>query len=196
MEKESQRVIETKGKIKDAFIELCLRKKLDKISVKELTDLANINRGTFYVYYQDIYDLQEKIEDEFYDKIKGNVEYILTGLLTGEDFTKNMPSLDFFISNKEYVKVFLNNKGDFTIVPRIKKLAKSLLKKKLFDLGQGESEQVEYIIEYITSAQIGMITHWVQQDFKAPVDELGRIIRAVNLKGPITYLIQLKNSES
>lgn len=41
-------------------------KPIKDISVKELTDLADINRGTFYLHYRDIYDMLEQLEDEWF----------------------------------------------------------------------------------------------------------------------------------
>lgn len=33
-------------------------------SVRELAERADINRGTFYIHYQDINDLLQRLEDE------------------------------------------------------------------------------------------------------------------------------------
>ena len=54
---------QTKAKIIDVFLGLTNEKKWDKISVKELCAAMGITRGTFYQYYNDIYDLMEQIED-------------------------------------------------------------------------------------------------------------------------------------
>lgn len=51
------RVIRTKQNIKQAFAELIKKKPLSKISVTELSKMAMINKGTFYLHYQDIYAL-------------------------------------------------------------------------------------------------------------------------------------------
>lgn len=34
------------------------------ISVRELAERADINRGTFYIHYQDVNDLLQRLEDE------------------------------------------------------------------------------------------------------------------------------------
>lgn len=58
------RVERTKKNIYNAFIELRSKKPLEKITVKELAELAYINKATFYSHYHDIYDLSDKLEDE------------------------------------------------------------------------------------------------------------------------------------
>ena len=51
------RIEKTERAIKQAFMALRAQKPLEKIKVKELCDLANINKSTFYAHYQDIYAL-------------------------------------------------------------------------------------------------------------------------------------------
>ena len=64
MKQTDHRIRVTKMLIRRAFTDLLSRKPIQSISVKELCALAGINRGTFYAHYTDIYDLQEKLEDE------------------------------------------------------------------------------------------------------------------------------------
>ena len=76
------RTIRTKKSIAEAYLQLRREKPLEKISVKELAERAFINKATFYLHYEDIYDLTDKIEDEFVASI-----------------IQNIPSPDSFISN-------------------------------------------------------------------------------------------------
>ena len=59
------RVRLTKKLLVNAFLRLRREKPLRKITVSELCTLAGVGRGTFYAYYQDVYDLNETLEDEF-----------------------------------------------------------------------------------------------------------------------------------
>ncbi|MDO4337142.1 MAG: TetR/AcrR family transcriptional regulator [Eubacteriales bacterium] len=75
------RVVRTKRSIINAFIELRAKKPLEKITVKELADLAFINKATFYQHYQDIYDLAETLENEAIESVLKDIphpEYLLT----------------------------------------------------------------------------------------------------------------------
>jgi AcrR family transcriptional regulator len=81
MNEKDLRVRRTKESIINAFIELRAKKPLEKITVKELADLAYINKATFYTHYHDIYDLEEQLEIETIQSLLKNIphpEYILT----------------------------------------------------------------------------------------------------------------------
>lgn len=54
----------TKRNIINAFITLRAKKPIEKITVKELSEIAVINKATFYLHYKDLYDLSESLENE------------------------------------------------------------------------------------------------------------------------------------
>lgn len=59
----------TKRSIANAFLELRKQKPLEKITVKELSELAYINKATFYTHYGDIFDLADQMENELLEQI-------------------------------------------------------------------------------------------------------------------------------
>lgn len=79
MKKESNdhRVRITKLLIRRSFTDLLKTKPIQSISVKELSDRAGINRGTFYTHYQDIYALLEEIENEMLIEFSQALEPLL-----------------------------------------------------------------------------------------------------------------------
>lgn len=68
MEKVDLRVMKTKKAIYAAFIKVMKEKGFDSLRVQDILDEAFINRKTFYKYYEDKYDLAEKIGNEFIEK--------------------------------------------------------------------------------------------------------------------------------
>lgn len=59
-----KRVFKTKLLIMNAFKQLIETKRLEKITVKEITDIACINKTTFYRHFEDIYALVDHVENE------------------------------------------------------------------------------------------------------------------------------------
>ena len=54
----------TKRSISNAFLQLRSKKPLEKITVKELCELAEISKATFYLHYKDIYDLSDNLQQQ------------------------------------------------------------------------------------------------------------------------------------
>ena len=62
-EHKNQRYQQTIQRITDSYLKLMQKKPWDKITVKELCICAGITRGTFYLYFSDIYELMARIQD-------------------------------------------------------------------------------------------------------------------------------------
>ena len=188
MSNDSQRVIETKDRIKEAFFELYATKKIEKISIREITDKANLNRGTFYVYYRDIYDLLEKAEDELIEELVEKVKGIVGMIFKGGDIYDFMPPLSFYEKYSKFLKVLLGNNGDPNFVFKMKSIAKKTLTQLMEDQNIPKPPRAEYVMEYMTSAQMGLIAFWLQNDMEMPVEELGELIKEISLHGPVGYV--------
>ena len=65
----------TKRSIKNAFIKLRSSKPLERITIKELVDLAEISKATFYLHYKDIYDLSDYLQKELIQDILQSLEH-------------------------------------------------------------------------------------------------------------------------
>lgn len=67
---------QTKKKIQQSFLSILKGKEFTKISIKDITDSACINRGTFYLHYLDKYDLLEKVEEELLEGLRIHIAAI------------------------------------------------------------------------------------------------------------------------
>ena len=63
-ETEDRRVRKTKKQLRSALTSLLLEKDISRVTVRDVADLADVNRGTFYAHYSDVYDLLHQLEDD------------------------------------------------------------------------------------------------------------------------------------
>ena len=64
----------TKRSINNAFLQIRSKKPLEKITVKELCELAEISKATFYLHYKDIYDLSDTLQQQVITDIVSHLE--------------------------------------------------------------------------------------------------------------------------
>ena len=50
--------------VQTCALPICSKKPLEKITIKELCEKAQINKSTFYSHYKDIYDLSDQLETD------------------------------------------------------------------------------------------------------------------------------------
>lgn len=105
------RVKKTKKYIKEAFYQLRKKKPIEKISVKELSEAAMINKSTFYLHYRDVFDLSDKLKNELisaimesakqYDLRLGKAEFkLFADNLTGE-IIRHSKEIEVLFSDKD-----------------------------------------------------------------------------------------------
>lgn len=75
MKNTDTRVQYTKARIHDALTELLAEKQLRFITVKELCDVAGINRGTFYLHYASLRDVLSEIEEDALQEMNVTLDY-------------------------------------------------------------------------------------------------------------------------
>ena len=68
-----RRIRKTKQQLRQSLTILLKQKRVQDITVRELAELADINRGTFYLHYRDVFDLLNQIEEE----LLGDLESVL-----------------------------------------------------------------------------------------------------------------------
>lgn len=61
---------ETEKRIETSLLQLMKEQTFETISIRQLIDLAEVNRSTFYRHYLDKYDLLEKIENRLLDDLQ------------------------------------------------------------------------------------------------------------------------------
>ncbi|RHH69919.1 TetR/AcrR family transcriptional regulator [Vagococcus sp. AM17-17] len=77
MGKIDPRVIKTRKKLRQAFLDLLKTRSLSEMNIKDLTNQAGVTRGTFYLHYRDkdtfIETIMEEIIEDFYESV---IEYV------------------------------------------------------------------------------------------------------------------------
>ncbi len=187
MAADPKKVQETKRRLRDAFFSIYKEKRIDKIGIREITDKAGFNRGTFYIHYRDIYDLLEQTEDELIRVLSLFADNIMSAVFHGGDIQNAMPPKAFFDQYGTYMKVLVGPNGDPSFVERLRKFIKELFFREAKDQIT-DMKQAEYVFEYISSAQLGLLTYWFQKDMEMPAPQLAKMIQTLMTYGPMKLL--------
>lgn len=169
MNKHEETSKQTRQNLIDAFWALYCEKRIEKITVREITQNAGYNRGTFYEYFIDVYDVLEQIENGL---IPGLNEMPHT-TFQGESF--GVP-FDLFIGlyekNSRYYSVLLGKKGDPNFTSKLKDSVKPVLLSAV-SRPDGISEiEFDFILEYALSAMIGVMSYWFEKDKPLAAEKL------------------------
>ena len=68
--KVDRRIQKTRTAIHQAFVSLLVEKPIEKITIKEIAEKANVDRKTIYNYYEGVYDILDYLENEVVIRIE------------------------------------------------------------------------------------------------------------------------------
>jgi len=152
-EKTDLRIRRTKKSIRDAFFELIDENGFDSVTVKDITDRALISRNTFYLHYEDKFDLLNKISKDLI-KIK-DLDFTID--CTAALLISIQRVID---EDRDLYRLLLTDPGTVVFSEKIEKTIRTAL-----DLIKGDIEGISDLsIEYIITGMKGVIRYWVTHD--------------------------------
>lgn len=167
--KEDRRIRRTRNILKSSLAELMLEKDFKDITVKDIAERADINRGTFYLHYKDAYDLLEKIEDEIIIEFQSMIDTYRPKISLKTLLPILDPIADYILKNKTICFSMLENPSNNSFLYKFRKLIAEngtiFISEKFPNYNK---DIYDYYITFISFGILGQIKHWSQTNFKLP----------------------------
>lgn len=167
--KESQlqerRYRRTEKLILDGLVTLLQEKSIKNITVRELADLVDINRSTFYLHYTDIYDLLEKTEQRLLEQLKSAAAEEWQNEFSPDHFFRFLEqAFTILAENAPLCSALMGANGDITFIRTIEDLVQEKGIQTLHSFAPADiSEQdLQYVTTYVLTGCVGLIGHWLK----------------------------------
>lgn len=155
-----RRTRRTKALLRQTLTALLLKKDLKDITVSELTRLADINRGTFYLHYKDIYDLFDQTEKEIMDDFTAIIAKHMPKFAQASWLPMLLEAFRFIADNADVFMAILRTR-ETTFLSNIIELTRRQSMAEWRDLFGPENEAYyEYFYTFITSGCVAMLRRW------------------------------------
>lgn len=175
---ENRRVKMTKKMMKDTLIDLLDEKPLEKITVTEICKNADVNRSTFYAYYEDISALMLEIEDEL-------LEHVTVYAENFNDYTdKKMLEVfeEFFEYVRENAKVFRVLMLRHDNISFNRRMLDTIMEKYKMSLECNGELPAKYTYIYSVSGVIGIMREWIDSGFSISSKKLAKMVLQMCVK--------------
>lgn len=170
----------TKQLIQKSLIQILEKKSFESITIGDITKHAQINRGTFYLHFQDKFDLLEHIEQQLFTDLGKHIDELQSSYSSTHTFEKRQEHLatslfSFIEMHSPILKIFLSDHGRAGFHIRLRD---AFSEKVRLNLEKNESINVnlnvpmEYFLSFITSAFLGLIEQWVQNGLDKTPQEM------------------------
>lgn len=171
-----RRVRKTRAQLRQALTELLAEKPVDEITVRELAQRADVNRGTFYSHYQNVYHMVEQVENDLFAELSAVLDaYSADGLRF--DLTPILrDAFQFVQANSRLCLALMGKWGESDFFRRLDALIYRRCLREwqgLYPLGSLSAP--DYRLEFVISGAVGVARAWAAQGFREPAEELARL---------------------
>jgi len=185
--KPDRRVAKTQKAIREAFLSLMEEKTVDKISMKEIAERADVDRKTVYNYYSGIYAIQESLENDLilqFEEVMKNIEYTLdepSVLLAG--LTKLLEE------NIEIYDRIVHLKNNQHLMHNIIEFLEGKLLEAINKTQPNIAEtKKEMVARYVTMGTVSVYYQWFSTGKQRPLQELSNDINKLVKEGLLAFI--------
>ena len=190
MKKQPEVTAATRQRLMDAFWMIYKTKAIDKISIGEITSATGNNRGTFYHYFKDVYEVLEQIENDLISQVHIEV----TEALSNHTFEENSKDINVLYSisapifkrHEEKIFTLLGKNGDPQFICAFRDSFREMLI-QFWSLPK-ETPHIDYLMEYTYSAMIGLMAKWYENGNDLTDDEFLKMAQSLVANGVLGYL--------
>ena len=169
-----RRVRKTKKQLRQALMDLMSEKPSKSISVRELAERADINRGTFYIHLED--EMAERLILVCKKYAYANTEVSAFPYLT--------ELYRFAQDNADLCLVLLGPNGDRAYTERICSILRSyFLQDFLSRFYTGSSDRLDRFCSFIVSGNLTLTLDWLSGGMKESAEEMAALAGAIIMDG-------------
>ena len=181
MKKDKGKYFYAASLMQQALLSLLEKKDIDFISVTEIAKKAGVNRSTFYLHYDNIYELFEEtlenINKEFISSFnvkKLEVKSAESAFLLTEEYL--VPYLNFCKKNKKLLRLVHEKRLLFQCEKAYRNMYDTIFYPAISQYVTDETQKI-YNLEFFTQGVVGIVNKWIELDCKTGIDELMEIIK-------------------
>lgn len=188
--KPDRRVARTKKAIKNAFAELMAEKEISEITVKDIAETADVNRKTFYNYYNSVYDIVNEIENELvlaFDSVLSNI-----------DFKQEMQNpygifeklTDIINQDFDFYSRLMKMNHNANLMQKLYVALKDRMKTSFLSQTEIEESQLNIVVNYMISGMLSVYQSWFNSDRAESIEELSKTVSIMTFSGINGFLRQ------
>ncbi len=176
----------TRMMLKNSLIKLLKEKPISSLTVKEICELADINRSTFYSHYTDQFDLLSHIEDDVLNDMQETLG-VYNFNKEEEALQMTVKMLEYIVENQEVCQTLLSENVNADFQNKVMNFAQQFILSGLEDMEKHDQQVSEYMTVFVVSGTIHIIKKWLRNGMDQSPQQLATIINRMTNKGLFNY---------
>lgn len=188
------RTRKTKRAIRNAFAKLLTEKDVDRITIREIAELAEINRKTFYRYYGGIYQVVDEIEDEIVRALETVLKDVDLNEALKEPYLIFERLTAIINTDIDFYGYLLSMRKNVSLVSKVTAMMKEKTKQALIEQIDIDEHLADVILEYASAGMISVYQKWIISGRRDSIESISDIISLMSFQG-ITGVLERYRSD-
>jgi len=176
-----RRVSKTREAIFTAFVALLREKEYERISINEIAERANVNRGTVYLHFVDKVDLLDQCMDIYLQQLYASC-FPEDAALPPAAPSALLHTLTYLERHSDLYTLLLTNKGTLAFRSRLTKIIIQSIEEQITAIGLPAGTNREIMAQFLSSAIVGLLEWWIVNAMPYPAATLAEQLTMLLLR--------------
>lgn len=170
------RIKKTKKSIYNAIAVLLTEKDLKHITIKEICEIAEINRKTFYNYYSGTCDVIDEIENNVLSILCDSIEQMDIDEVLKKPYIMFDKLNEIIRTDLNFYSHLISRKSNYGFVDKVETVLKEKTKNKLNTTLNISSDKLDIMLDYAYSGMLRVYQKWFNNEYKKPLEQIAQEI--------------------
>jgi AcrR family transcriptional regulator len=190
---EYRSAIRSRKLIRQAFVDLMQEKEIDRISIQDIVNRADVNRGTFYAHYAGTYAVLEQIENEIISTLLELLDEFQHSKIIENPLPFLTKVADFLEQDLEFYRSLIRAKGAITFLNKLKALFIDKIVSDEKTLSRIKNKDQFFIyVNFFTSGMVGLYQDWFNHKLNNSLNDLTQALNQIIKNGFQPFLSGVK----
>ena len=178
-----RRVIRTKKAIRNAFAQLLSVKELDDITVKDIAELADINRKTFYSYYSGVHMILEETENEIVEDFEAAIRDLPPDKLVREPYLLFSRLSAIINADIDFYEPLMKVNRSSSLIAKVSEMLKQKLRESYAAFSRVGEETFNIMVDFTFSGLFSVYQSWFNSERRQSIEEISRTLSTLCFEG-------------
>ena len=178
-----RRVIRTKKAIRNAFAQLLSVKNLEDITVKDIAELADINRKTFYSYYSGVHMIVEETENEIVETIEAAIRDLPPDKLVKEPYLLFSRLSAIINADMDFYEPLMKADRSSNLLTKVSGMLKQKVRESYAAFSRIGEETFNIMVDFTFSGLFSVYQSWFNSQRRQSIEEISQTLSTLCFEG-------------
>ncbi len=174
------RVRRTRRLLRDAMVSLIMEKDYGSISIKEITDRAEVAYITFFRHFESLDELLMEVLDEGLAELRGHIETLAKQSEASALETEGMLIFEYIKQKADLFRILFKSQSVARIRKKIVHTIAIIFQQSCAPLARSNSQvTIDILSNHIATSLLSLIEWWLENNMKPAPAEMGKVYKSL-----------------